>query len=330
MASPDYYQILGVSKDASDEEINKAYRNLARKTHPDANPDDPDAAEKFKSICGAYDDLKDPNNRRSYDNRHVSNPFRDMFSFNRRAYEARPLKHVLVNLEIDLVDAFKGCQKSVKIKKEKPCKSCSSEGYTEFSTCTHCAGKGILNIQQGFFNLQTKCNICRGRGAVPSKKCDNCKGSGKDGFVEKEFKVNVPVGVQTGSQLVMKGEGEETPDGRFGDLLITIKVREDDYFSYAPNGLDLEAEVSVSYAELVLGSQVEVRTLGPVMLLKIPAGTKSGQTFIVKNQGMPSVRDQRVRGNLLIKAVLNVPKKISEEHKKLLSRLLEIEKNTDA
>lgn len=325
----DYYAVLGVSKDASSDAINKAYRALARKTHPDANPNDPDTSGKFKKICEAYDVLKDPAKRRSYDNRHVSG-FGDMFSFNRRAWEVRPLKHILVELEIDLIDAFQGCQKDVNIDKKKPCKTCSSEGYTEFSTCSQCQGKGILNIKQGFFNLQAKCNVCRGRGQIPSKECDKCKGSGNSGSENLTFKVNIPVGVQTGSQLVMKGEGEETPDGRFGDLLITIKVREDDYFSYAPNGLDLEAEVSVSYAELVLGSQVEVRTLGPAMLLKIPAGTKSGQTFIVKNQGMPSVRDQKVRGNLLIKAVLDIPKKISEEHRELLSRLLEIEKNTDA
>ena len=328
MASPDYYEILGVSRDAGDDEINKAYRNLARQTHPDANPDDPDAANKFKSICGAYDVLKDPIKRRSYD-RHVSGSFGDMFCFRRRAWEVRPLKHILVELEIDLIDAFQGCKKDVKVEKNKPCKSCSSEGYTEFKTCSTCLGKGVLNIQQGFFNLQAKCNVCKGRGQTPSKKCDKCRGSGNDGVENFTFKVNIPIGVQTGSQLVMKGEGEETPDGRFGDLLIAIKVREDDYFSYAPNGLDLEAEVSASYAELVLGSHVEVRTLGSVMLLKIPAGTKVGQIFKVEGQGMPSVENQKVRGNLLIKIVLDVPEKVSEKHKEILSELLKIEKKSD-
>ncbi len=327
MASPDYYEILGVSRDAGDEEINKAYRNLARKTHPDANPDDPDAANKFKSICGAYDVLKDPIKRRSYD-RHVSG-FGDMFSFNRRAWEVRPLKHILVELEIDLIDAFQGCQKDIEIEKNKPCKSCSSEGYTEFKTCNTCFGKGVLNIQQGFFNLQAKCNVCKGRGQTPSEKCKHCKGRGNDGVEKIALKLHVPVGVRNESRLVLKGKGEETPDGRIGDLIVVVKIKKNNIFTQ--DGLNLVCEKSVSYAELVLGGQVLVKTLDPNSdrILSLPSGTKVGQVFKVEGQGMPSVENQKVRGNLLIKIVLDVPEKVSEKHKEILSELLKIEKKSD-
>ncbi|RME58340.1 MAG: molecular chaperone DnaJ [Candidatus Dadabacteria bacterium] len=356
----DYYEVLGVSKGASLDEIKKAYRRAALKYHPDRNPNNKEAEEKFKEATEAYQVLSDPELRNRYDTfghagvdqQATGDPFsgfgdfagfEDLFSDifsaffghsppgswgSRKAkFQGRPGRDLRYDLKIEFEEAVLGAKKEIVIKRNTECKECSGTGAkggaSGMQQCRECGGRGRVGIQQGFFTITRTCPLCGGAGEIVKTPCQKCGGKGLIPE-SKKIEVNIPAGVNDGQRLRIRGAGEGGTQGApSGDLYINITVKQHPFFKR--EGADIVCEVPITYATAVLGGEIEVPTLNGKATLKIPAGTPSGKVFTLKRKGAPYLGSDR-KGDQLVYVTIHIPKKPDEEHKKLLNQLDKIEK----
>lgn len=343
MSKRDYYEILGVQRGASDADIKKAYRRLAMKYHPDRNPDDAAAEEKFKEAKEAAEVLSDQQKRAIYDQYGheglargggggrggfggdafsdiFGDVFGDIFGGGRRGggpqvFRGADLRY---ELELDLEQAVFGHSADIEFTSLGECETCNGSGGAPGAktvTCETCNGVGQVRIQQGFFAVQQPCPRCKGRGQTISQPCDSCFGQGRVKR-KKTLSVKVPEGVDTGDRIRLSGEGEAGRNGGpAGDLYVEIRVREHPIFER--DGAHLSCEVPVSFATATLGGTVEVPTLGGSVELKVPAETQSGRVFRLREKGVRPVRGGST-GDLYCRVVVETPVKLTEEQKKLL------------
>lgn len=353
MSKRDYYEILGITKNATEVEIKAAYRKLAIKHHPDKNPGDHEAEEKFKECAEAYSVLSDSGKRASYDRfGHAGvgagagagagfDPgftniedifdlfgFGDMFGGGRGGGRRTTVQRgadLRYDLEISLEEAATGKEEKLKIPRLEKCAECSGKGTekgTEPETCITCQGSGQTRFQQGFFSVMRTCANCGGKGQIIKHPCKECRGAGR---IEKEKKLEIKIlaGVETGSRLRISGEGEGGPNGGpSGDLYVVIHVAEHEIFER--QGANLYASVPISFAQAALGAEIKVPTLEEEEELKIPAGTQTGTVFRLRSKGMPSLGG-RGKGDLFVAVTLITPKTLTKEQRKLLEQLAEIE-----
>ncbi|MFO7306600.1 MAG: molecular chaperone DnaJ [Gammaproteobacteria bacterium] len=352
MSKRDYYKVLGVSRTATEAEIKKAYRRLAMKYHPDRNPNDQEAEEKFKEAKEAYEVLTDPQRRAIYDqyghegldarsgvggfsaadafNDIFGDVFGDIFGAGRRGggrqvYRGADLRY---ELELDLEQAVFGHTATVEFTTLVECEPCKGTGAAPGSktiTCETCNGVGQVRIQQGFFAIQQTCPRCKGRGQTISQPCDTCLGQGRV-RKKKTLNVKVPPGVDTGDRIRLAGEGEAGRNGGPpGDLYVEIRVREHPIFER--DGSHLSCEVPISFATAALGGTVEVPTLGGTVELKVPPETQSGRIFRLREKGVKPVRGGPP-GDLFCRIVVETPVNLTEEQKELLRRFDESLRNS--
>ncbi len=352
MTKKDYYQILGVNRNATQEEIKKAYRQIALKYHPDRNPGDKQAEEKFKEAAEAYSVLGDPHKRATYDrfgheglrgegftgfsgfDSTVFDEFADIlgsffgfgdfFSSSERRQRHAPQRgrDLMIEMEITLEEAAKGTEKEIKLHRAESCSFCHGTGLepgTQPSVCQSCGGRGQVRSQHGFLIISRTCSHCGGAGEVIRTPCPECHGSGRV-KQKRVLKVRIPAGVEDGSRLRIEGEGEAGErEGLAGDLYLVIRVRPHEFFSREGNNLVCEIPLSITQA--ALGATLEIPTLdGENEILKIPAGAQTGQIFRIKGKGIRDIRG-RTRGDLLIRIVVKTPVNLSKEQKKLLQDL---------
>lgn len=348
MSKRDYYEILGVTKTATDAEIKRAYRQLAVQHHPDKNPDDPHAEDKFKEAAEAYAVLSDSQKRAAYDrfgHQGVGagaggfgfdqgfTGFEDIFDlFNVDFFGGRSTRRTTVqrgsdlryDLEITLEDAAKGRDEKLRIPRLEKCEECDGSGAekgTQPEACITCSGSGQTRYQQGFFSVMRTCSNCQGKGQIIKSPCTKCRGAGR---IEKErtIEIKIPAGVETGSRLRVSGEGEAgIGGGPSGDLYIVIHVAAHD--SFERQGADLYSAVPVSFAQAALGADIKVKTLDGEEDLNVPAGTQTGTVFRIKSHGMPNLGGGR--GDLFVAVSLVTPKTLTKEQRKLLEQLAEVE-----
>lgn len=354
----DFYEVLGVEKSASADEIKKAYKKLALKNHPDRNPGDEEAIERFKEAAAAYEVLSDDDKRARYDRfghagvngggfgggaghgdvQDIFEAFSDIFSGfgfsggtgrrgGRRGGPARGAD-VRVAVTLDFRSAALGCEREVSINRKKSCTRCSGSGCepgTSPTQCDYCGGQGQVVQAQGFFRVQTTCPACRGAGHIIRHKCNTCYGSGREDH-RVTLNVKIPAGVDSGVQLCLQGEGEAGPNnGPNGDLYVDITVK--DHPVFRREGMHLLCRVPITYTQAALGTKIEIPLLEGRDELDIPAGTPPGEVFRLRGKGIPDPRDPRGRkGDLHVEIELIVPKKLSEEHEGLLRKLAEVEK----
>src|SRR5215212_1236376 len=355
MSKRDYYEVLGVSQTASEQEIKSSYRKLAVKYHPDKNPGDAAAEEKFKEAAEAYSVLSDGDQRRRYDRfghagvsssagaggwgapgfGGIEDILGDLFGFGDvfgsrqgaggRRTSAQRGSDLRYDLEISLEDAAAGMTAQLRIPRLESCEKCKGTGAAEGTqpeTCQTCNGAGQVRYQQGFFSVARTCSTCRGTGNVVKSPCDACKGAGR---VERErtMEVKIPAGVETGSRLRIAGEGEAgTTGGATGDLYVIIHVSEHELFER--QGSNLYSSVPASFAQAALGAEITVKTLDGEQQLKIPAGTQTGTVFRLKGHGVP-VLGGRGRGDLFVAVTVVTPTTLTREQRRLLEQLSEVE-----
>ena len=351
MSKRDYYEILGVARSATEQEIKSAYRKLALKFHPDRNPGDKVAEEQFKEAAEAYAILADTDKRHMYDRfGHAGlggaatggfDPtvftgfedilgglgdifgFGDVFGGGRRRGGPQRGTDLRYDLEISFDEAAKGTEASIQIPRQETCETCHGSGAAAGSspvTCPQCQGRGQLRYQQGFFTVARTCGQCRGSGSVITKPCATCRGAGRV-QQEKKLNVRIPAGIATGQRLRLSGEGEAGPGGGpSGDLYVVVHVQEHPFFQR--DGNDLYCEIPLNFTTLALGGEIQIPTLDGQEAFAIPAGTQTGSTFRIRGQGMPDVSG-RGRGDLLMTVKVSTPKKLSKEQRKLLEQLSE-------
>jgi molecular chaperone DnaJ len=350
----DYYEVLSVGRSASEPELKSAYRRLAVQHHPDKNPNDPQAEDKFKEAAEAYAVLSDPEQRRRYDRfghagvssaagaawgapgfSNIEDILGDLFGFgdvfgagarggSRRSIAQRGAD-LRYDLEITLEQAAAGMTAQLRIPKLETCETCKGSGAaagTKPETCRTCEGAGQVRFQQGFFSVSRTCGACRGMGQVINSPCQSCRGAGRV-EQEKSIEVKIPAGVETGSRLRLQREGESGAyGGPAGDLYVVIHVAEHEQFERQGN--NLYASVPVTFAQAALGAEVSVKTLKDDQSLKVPAGTQTGTVFRVRGQGMP-VLGGRGRGDLFVSVSVVTPTMLTREQRKLLEQLEKIE-----
>ena len=354
MAKRDYYDVLGVSRGASADELKKAYRGKAKELHPDRNSDNPNAEAQFKEVNEAYDVLKDADKKAAYDRfghaafeggmggggqrggfqqgdfaSAFSDVFEDLFGdfmgrgggggggARQRAQRGSDLRY---NLRISLEDAFKGMQKTINVPTLSTCDVChgsGAEGGAEPQTCPTCAGMGKVRAQQGFFTVERSCPTCNGTGQIIKNACKNCHGAGR---VEKErqLSVNIPPGVETGTRIRLAGEGEAgLRGGPQGDLYIFIEVK--DHPIFQRDGVHLFCRVPVSMPTAAMGGEVEVPTIdGGRSRVKVPVGAQSGKQMRLRSKGMPALRGNG-QGDMVIELAVETPVNLTSRQKELLT-----------
>lgn len=344
----DYYEILGVDRDASPDDIKKAYRRLAKKYHPDLNPNDSEAEQKFKEASAAYEILSDSEKRARYDRfGHAgvdpqaggsgfggfSDIFEDIFDifgggftsgFSQSSKRRGPRRgsDLRYNLNIDFKDAVFGIDKEIQIRRSENCSTCDGSGAkpgTGKETCSNCNGSGEVRYAQrtplGQFIRVGTCDVCGGSGEIIKEKCNSCNGSGRE-VKEKKIKVKVPAGVDNGSVISIRGEGEAGTDGGpSGDLYIYISVNEDPVFIREGNHIFLN--IPITFTQAALGATIEVPTLEGIETYKIPEGTQTGTQFKMKNRGVPYLRGKG-RGDLYFTVEVMVPTSLTDKQRELL------------
>ena len=344
MSKRDYYEILEVSRTATDQEIKSSYRKLALKFHPDRNQGDKKAEEKFKEAAEAYAILSDSDKRARYDRfghagvggaaqgfdpsqftgfEDIFGGLGDIFGFGGGGRRSGPQRgaDLRYDLEIKFEQAAKGVETHIQIPRHETCESCKGNGAapgTTPATCPQCRGTGQLRYQQGFFTVARTCGQCRGAGKVITKPCPECKGAGTK-EQHRKLTVKIPAGIATGQRLRLSGEGEAgSLGGPPGDLYVVIYVREHEFFQR--DGNNLHCTVPLAFTTLALGSEIKVPGIDGEESLKIPESTQTGSTFRLRGKGMPDVSG-RGRGDLLVTVQAITPKKLSKEQKKLLEQL---------
>jgi len=357
VAKDDYYVVLDVSRNASADEIKKAYRQMALQYHPDRNPGDKEAEEKFKEAAEAYSVLGDPEKRSVYDqfghdglrgeafpgfNSTIFEDFEDIlgnfFGFNfgfgdlfggrtqQRRYQPQRGRDLSLEMEITLEEAAAGVEKEFSINRAESCPTCQGlriRPGTKKAVCPTCGGRGQIRHQQGFFTMARTCSHCEGSGEIISIPCEECKGAGLV-RQKKGLRIRVPAGVEDGSRLRISGEGEagagERGTGR-GDLYVVVKVKKHEFFEREDN--HLVCEVRISFIQAALGVTIEVPTLEGSEKLKIPPGTQPGEVFRLRGRGMKDLESRRV-GDLFVKVHVMTPGNLSREQKSLLRHLAEL------
>ncbi|MEJ5329853.1 MAG: molecular chaperone DnaJ [Desulfobaccales bacterium] len=342
----DYYRILGVSRDATPEEIKKAYRKLALKYHPDRNPGDKQAEEKFKEAAEAYEVLRDPEKRRLYDLyghegvsstgftgfsdfsdifRSFSDIFEDLFGFGSfgAGREPRPQQgaDLRYDLTLDFLDATLGTEVTIEVPRLVNCRTCGGSGAkpgTRKIPCPQCGGRGVVSRSHGIFQITTTCPRCGGLREFIAEPCPECHGEGM-AREKKKLRVKIPPGMDSGTHLIMAGEGNE---GRFGgppgDLYIILHVRPHELFRR--EGYDLKLEVPISFVQAALGTRITIPTLTGTQELTIPPGTQPGEVIRLKNEGVPYPKGER-RGDLLVTVRVTIPTSLTPRQEELLREL---------
>jgi molecular chaperone DnaJ len=350
-APRDFYEVLGVSKSASQDEIKKAYRELARKWHPDRNPDDPDAEERFKEIQQAYDALSDPEKRKQYDaggrlggfgaggfppsggfpgGSGFTADLGDIFSsfFGGRGRQQGPREQRGRDLETEVRlsfdQAMHGTQIAVSVPTTGPCPTCGGNGAKPGSSprvCPRCEGTGIDAQSQGLFSISQPCPECGGQGSVIDDPCPTCSGSGITQET-KRYRVNIPAGVHDGSRIRLAGKGESGyRGGPRGDLYVTTRVAPSPVFKQRPDG-NLEVDLPVTVAEAIQGATIEVPTLDGSKTIRIPAGTQHGSVQRLRGEGPPRTKGSG-RGDIYYRIRIDVPKELSDEQREAVEKLAE-------
>jgi molecular chaperone DnaJ len=358
MTQIDYYEILEVERTADQDTIKKSYRRLAMQFHPDKNPGNKEAEDKFKACASAYEVLSDPEKRARYDrfghqafangggrgfqnSDDIFSSFSDIFSdFFGSAGQARggargrrsnqpsrgsDLRYIC---EIKLTDVITGLDRDIEFDTDESCQECAGTGAqkgTQAETCKTCNGAGQVVASQGFFSVATTCPTCQGQGRIVKNPCPVCAGRGRS-KVHRKIRVNIPAGVDTGTQLRVTGEGEGGHrGGPSGDLYVEIRVAEDERFSR--HGLDLLSQVEVSYLQALLGTHIEVDTVEGKENLTVPPGTSSGDRIRLEKKGLPGLRSAG-RGHIYYEVEIEFPKKLKKDEEKLLREIAQIRGET--
>ena len=348
----DYYEVLGVERTATEQEIKSAYRKQALKFHPDRNPGDAAAEEQFKEAAQAYSVLADKEKRARYDrfghqgvgsgaqayDPTIFADFGDLFSnlgdvfgfgdiLGGRGRRGGPQRgsDLRYDLEITFEESFSGTESSIQIPRDETCETCTGTGAaagTKAETCTECSGRGQLRYQQGFFTVARPCPHCRGTGRIIKTPCATCRGQGRVAQ-ERTLKIKIPAGIDNGQQIRLYGEGEHgLAGGPAGDLYVVIHVAEHAFFKR--QGDDLYIQMPVTYPALALGTRLDVPTpAGNDVGVDVPAGTASGTRLRVRGKGMPSVQG-RSKGDLYVQVSVQVPKKLTKEQRAALEKLAEV------
>lgn len=354
MSDKDYYKVLGIDKNATREEVKKAFKKLALKYHPDRAPEGKkeEYEEKFKEINEAASVLGDDKKRQQYDQfgssafssgggfegydfSDVMSQFRSgsfgnfddifdhLFNGGKRGARQRKGSDLLYETEITLEEAFSGVEKTVELNKLERCKNCSGKGASKFESCHHCHGSGYMKRTQrtpfGLFQQTGPCPYCHGKGELPQNSCSDCGG---EGLVRerKKIEISIPAGISDGMRLRVKGEGQVGENnGPSGDLFVQVHVEENKYFER--DGDDLHITIPISFSQAVLGDEIEVPTLSGKVELKIPAGTQTETIFRTKGKGMPSLNGGA--GNQMVKVHVEIPTKLSKKQKELVKSLKE-------
>ena len=346
------YEVLGVAKNASADEIKKAYRKLARQYHPDRNQGDKDAEERFKEIQGAYDVLSDPDKRKQYDafgssdgrragpgdftwttgdGFDLGDLFGGLFGRGRGAQQQQPRGQrgadVEVEINLSFEDALRGLETRIPVEIETACRECGGTGAkpgTSPKICPECNGRGVLAESQGLFALSQPCPRCRGNGTVIEDPCARCGGSGRERRT-KRYSVKIPAGVRDGTRIRLKGKGEAGFGGApAGDLYVVTRVAESPV--YERRGSDLVVNVPVTFAEAALGASVEVPTPDGPVSLKIPAGTQDGKLIRIRGRGAPKLKGGG-KGDVLARVRLAVPTKLTKAEREAIENLQKVTRN---
>jgi len=347
VSKADYYEILGVSRDASEQELKSAYRKLALKYHPDRNPGDHAAEEKFKEASEAYQVLCDADKRAAYDrfgHAGVSGGgpggfggfsgavdlgdifgdlFGEMFNMGGQQRASRQMRgdDLRYDLTIDFQEAVFGTEKEIRIRRLEACETCKGAGSKSGRgpvTCPQCQGRGQVRYQQGFFSVARTCNACAGRGSIISDPCDTCRGETR---VTKEIKltVKVPAGVEEGTRIRYGGEGDVgRTNGPSGDLYIVLSIRAHDFFQR--EGQNLHCVIPISFPQAALGAEIEIEGVDGAVMLKVPEGIQSGKEIRVRGKGVPYL-NEKGRGDLIVRVVVQIPKKLSKAQRDLITQL---------
>jgi len=348
----DYYETLGVSRDSDAEEMKKAYRKLALKYHPDRNPEDREAEERFKEAAEAYEVLRNGEKRRIYDlyghaglegtgftgfggSEDIFSAFGDIFEgffgFGGRKSRRTGIRRgndLRYDLELSLEEAYRGKEEELVFDRWEFCEGCGGSGMepgSEPEMCSHCQGRGEIIRSQGFFQIRTACSTCGGTGQVIVDPCKECQGNGKL-RVERKVLVKIPPGVDTGTQLRIKGEGEPgNKGGPQGDLFVVIYVKEHHFF--VRDGDDLRCQVTISFIQAALGTEVSI----PVFdsdedkIITIPDGVQPEEIIRLKGMGMSSLRRGKGYGDLSVKIIVKIPTRLSQKQRELLTEFVELE-----
>ncbi len=353
MEDKDYYRILGVPRDATEDQIKKNYRKIAMQYHPDRNPGNKEAEEKFKVASEAYEVLRDPEKREIYDRYGIEglrgtgftgfrgfedifsafgDIFEDFFGFGstgRRRTGARPGADLRYDLKISFHDSAFGKDTEIEIPKNVICEVCNGTGAkpgTYRTQCPTCKGRGQVTRSQGFFTISTTCGHCRGEGSTISHPCKECRGHGKLRKTKK-IQIKIPPGVDTGSKLRIRGEGEEGErGGAQGDLFVFIYVEPHDFFSR--DGDDLVCQIPISLPQAALGAEIDVPTLNGERKLAIPKGIESGEILRIKGEGFPKTRGYG-RGDQIVQIIVRTPKNLTRRQEEILKEFEEISRRKD-
>jgi molecular chaperone DnaJ len=351
----DYYEVLGVPRNAGEDQIKKAYRQLALQHHPDRNPGNTESEELFKEASEAYEVLRDPEKRELYDRfghdglrrtgfqgftnfdeifSSFSNIFEDFFDFGprRRRRRTGPVRgdDLRYDLRIGFMDAARGMTRDVDLEKEESCEDCQGQGYPPESPpvqCPQCGGSGQVRHTQGFFSIATTCGDCRGNGVVFQEVCRGCRGRGRV-VRKKTLSVKIPPGVDNGSQLRLVGEGGPgLRGGPAGDLYVVLHVEPHEFFER--DGDRLICQIPISFAQAALGAEMEAPTLDGDETLKIPRGTQTGDVLRLRGKGMPNVRTGR-KGELVVHVFVKTPTNLTERQEELLTEFAELRGDTSS
>ena len=353
MEEKNYYSILGVSRDATEDEIKKSYRKIAMQYHPDKNPGNKEAEEKFKIASEAYEVLRDPEKRDIYDRYGIEglkgtgftgfrgfedifstfgDIFEDFFGFGttgRRRTRARPGADLRYDLKISFHEAAFGKEAEIEIPKNVPCEVCGGTGAkagTYPTHCPNCKGTGQVTRSQGFFTISTTCAQCRGEGNIIPHPCKECRGHGKVRKTRK-IQIKIPPGVDTGSKIRIRGEGEEgEKGGPPGDLFVFIYVEAHDFFSR--EGDDIVCQIPISFPQAALGTEIEVPTLTGKRNLDIPKGIESGEILRIKGEGFPKARGYG-RGDQIVQIIVKTPNNLTKRQEEILREFEGLSKKKD-
>ena len=358
MSKRDLYDVLGINRDAKDEDIKKAYKKLAMKHHPDRNPDNPKAEGLFKEAKEAYEILSDNSKRAAYDRYghagveqqsggggpgfgaggNFAEAFGDIFGDlfgggggggrgRNGTYRGADLRY---NLEIGLEEAARGTETRIRVPTTETCETCSGSGArpgTSPSTCSTCDGRGQVRIQQGFFSIQQTCPRCQGNGKIIASPCGTCSGAGRTRKT-KTLSVKIPAGIDEGDRIRLNGEGEPGSAGAPpGDLYVVVQIRAHSVFQRENN--DLHCEMPISFTTAALGGEIEIPTLDGHARLRIPPETQSGQVFRLRSKGIKALRGAG-QGDLMCHVVVETPVKLNERQKELLRELDVINRSDDS